>query len=92
MTLNANTKSGMDSIEFAKYFFSTILTLFPDAADTPAKRVAIVVDNGPRRVISSMIAQLRVYGFYLISGVQTHTTRNTSDRHTLWALQVSLSR
>ena len=79
MTLVENIKAGMDSIEFAKYIFSTILPLFPDSEDTPGKRVAIIVDSGPGRVNSSMLAQIRIRGFYLIPGVPntTHVTQVT---------------
>ena len=79
MTLVENIKAGMDSIEFAKYIFSTILPLFPDSEDTPVKRVAIIVDSGPGRVNSSMLVQLRIRGFYLIPGVPntTHGTQAT---------------
>ena len=61
MTLEANAKAGLDSIEFAKYLFSTILLLFPYAADTPGKHIAIIVDSGPGRVNSSMIEQIRIH-------------------------------
>ena len=46
----------MDSIEFEKYIFSTILPLFSDAADTQGKNVVIIVDSGPGHVDSSMLA------------------------------------
>ena len=54
MPLGANTKACMYSIEFVKYLFSTILPLFPDAAYTQDKHLAIIVDSGPARVNSSM--------------------------------------
>ena len=63
----------MDSIEFAKYLFSAILPLFHDASDTPGKSLAITVDSGPGRVSSSMTAQLRIQGFYLITGASNTT-------------------
>ena len=37
MTLGANPKAGMDMKEFAKYLFSSIVPLYPDASDTPGK-------------------------------------------------------
>ena len=55
MLLGRNAKEVMDSIEIAKYLFSTILTLFPDTLDTPGKCIAIIIDNGSRHVISSII-------------------------------------
>ena len=63
MTFGANPKAGMDYIEFSKYIFSTIVPLYPDAEDIAGKRVAIIVDSGPGRVNSSMLAQLRIRGF-----------------------------
>ena len=80
MTLGENSKAFMDSIDFAKYFLLTILPLFPDATDTPGKILAIIVDSSPGRVNSSMLAQLRMRGFYLITGVPSHNIRNTIDR------------
>ena len=69
----------MDSIDFEKYLFSTILSMFPDAADTPGKRVAIIVDSGPGCVNSIILAQLMIRGLYLIPGVPntTHVTQAT---------------
>ena len=43
--------------------------MFPDAADLPVKRVTIIVDSGPGHVNSSIRAQLRIHGFYLIPEV-----------------------
>ena len=85
-TLGANSKAGMDSIDFSEYLFSTILPLFPDAADTPGKRVAIIVDSGPGRVNSIILAQLIIRGFYLIPGVPntTHVTQATDKNYGLF--------
>ena len=86
MKLGENAKSGMDSIEFVKYIFLSILPLFPDAAYTPGKRVAIIVDSGPGRVNSSMLAQLRIHGFYLIPGVPStaHVAKATDRNYGLF--------
>ena len=82
MTIGANPKAGMDAVEFAKYLKATILPLYPDASDTQGKRVAIIVDSGPGRVNTVMLAELRLKGFYLIPGVPntTHVTQAT-DRN-----------
>ena len=82
MTFGANPKAGMDNIEFNKYLFSTIVPLYPDAEDKAGKRVAVVVDSGPGRVNETMLAKLRIRGFYLIPGVPntTHVTQAT-DRN-----------
>ena len=83
MTLGANPKAGMDMKEFAKYLFSTIVPLYPDASDRPGKRVAIIVDSGPGRVNAEMLARLRIRGFYLIPGVPntTHVTQATDKNY-----------
>ena len=82
MTIGANPKAGMDAIEFAKYLNATVLPLYPDASDVQGKRVAIIVDSGPGRVNTVMLAELRLKGFYLIPGVPntTHVTQAT-DRN-----------
>ena len=82
MTIGANPKAGMDAIEFAKYLNATVLPLYPDASDIQGKRVAIIVDSGPDRVNTVMLAELRLKGFYLIPGVPntTHVTQAT-DRN-----------
>ena len=83
MTLGANAKAGMDGEKFAKYLFATIVLLYPDAIDVPGKRVAVIVDSGPGRLNSDMLARLRVRGFYLIPGVPntTHVTQATDKNY-----------
>ena len=83
MTLESNAKAVMDSIEFTEYIFSTILLMFPDVAVTPGKHVEIIVGGGPGRVNSSMLAQLRIRGFYLIPGMPntTHVTQATDKNY-----------
>ena len=46
-TVNCNAKAGMDAVEFSKYFQTSDMPLYPDAQDTPGKRVLIIVDIGP---------------------------------------------
>ena len=86
MMLGENTKAGMDSIEFTKYIFTTILALLPDASYTPGKCVAIIVNSGPGRVNSSILAQLRICRFYLIPGVTktTHATQSIDRNYELF--------
>ena len=83
MTLGVNPKAGMDGKEFAMYLFATIVPLYPDAADILGKRVAVTVDSGPDRLISDMLARLRVCGFYLIPGVSntTYVTQATDKNY-----------
>ena len=66
-------KAGMDMKEFAKYLFSSIVPLYPDASDIPGKQVAIIVDSGSGCVNADMLAKLRICGFYLIPGVPNTT-------------------
>ena len=86
MTFGANPKAGMDSVEFSKYTFSTIVPLYPDAKDIAGKRVAIIVDSDPGQVNSSMLAKLRIRGFYLIPGVPntTHVTQATDRNYSMF--------
>ena len=86
MTLGANPKAGMDRKEFAKYLFSSIVPLYPDASDRPGKRVASIVDSGPGRVNAEMLAKLRIRGFYLIPSVPntTHVTQATDKNYGLF--------
>ena len=60
--------------------------MFPNAADKPGKCVEILVDGGPGRVNSSMLAHLRIRGFYLIPGVpnKTHVTQETDRNYGLF--------
>ena len=60
MTLGANTKARMDTKKFAKYLFATIVHMYPDVADKPGKRVAVIVDSGPGRVNGEIRARLRI--------------------------------
>ena len=55
ITLGANAKAGMDYVGFSKYLFSAIFSLFTDVADTPGKRVEIIINSGPGGVKSSML-------------------------------------
>ena len=80
MTIGANPKAGMDTVEFEKYLNATILPLYPDASEIPYKRVEIIVDSDPGRVNTMMFAELRIQGVYLIPGVPntTHVTQATN--------------
>ena len=50
MTYGMNAKGGMDEEEFDKYVFGSLIPLYPDAEDTPGKRVMLKVDSGPGRM------------------------------------------
>ena len=69
MTLGANAKACMDNTEFAKYLSSTILPLYPDTVDLKGKRVTIIIGTSPGKLNATMLAQLRIRGFYLIPGI-----------------------
>ena len=45
-TVNFNAKAGMDAVEFLKYLQTYAMPLYPDAKDTPGKRVLIIFDSG----------------------------------------------
>jgi len=70
-----NEKGGMNAEELKKYFFKNVLPLYPDAEDSPGKRVIIKVDSGPGRMDSSMLASLRMKGCYMIPGFPNTTAR-----------------
>ena len=52
------------------------MPLYPDAQDTPRKRVLIIVDSGPGRIDLDMLETLRARGFYLMAGVPNTTHVN----------------
>ena len=74
MILGSNSKAGIDGKEFAKYLFVTILPLYPDSADIPGKRIAVIVDSGPGRLNSDMLARLRVSWNLLDTGCSKYHT------------------
>ena len=67
--MNCNSKAVMDAVEFSMYLQTSIMPLYPDAKDTPCKRVLIIVDSGTGRLDLDMLATLRVRGFYLMTAV-----------------------
>ena len=75
-TVNCNVKAGMDAVEFSKYLQTSVMPLYPDAQDTPRKRVLIIVDSGPGRLDLDMLATLRASAFYLMVGVPNTTHVN----------------
>jgi len=85
ISVGANPKAGMDTEEFEKYLTNRIMTLYPDAKDVEGKRVAVIVDSGPGRLNTKLLARMRINGFYLIPGVPntTHVTQAT-DRNYGW--------
>ena len=46
ISFGQHEKGGMDSDEFAKYCFGSIMILFPHAKDKPGHRVLLKVDSG----------------------------------------------
>ena len=62
------------------------MQLFPDASETTGKGVEIIVDSSPGRVNSSMISQIRIRGFYFITGVpnRIHVTQATDRNYDLF--------
>jgi hypothetical protein len=60
-----NTKGGMNGKEFANYMLNSYLSLYPDAADLPKKRVCVLVGGGPGQTNTEMLASLRLSGLLL---------------------------
>ena len=83
VTVNSNKKGGMDAVEFAKYLKASIVPLYPDARDEAGFRVAILVDSGPGRLNTEMLAEMKLLGFYLLPGVPntTHITQPTDQNY-----------
>jgi hypothetical protein len=73
-TYGMNTKGGMNGKEFANYMLNCYLTLYPDAADLPGKRVCVLVDGGPGRTNTEMLASLRLSGLLLFPSGPPNTT------------------
>jgi len=76
-TFGMNEKGGMNTDEFEDYVKNSLVTLFPDAADKPGRRVLLKADSGPGRKNTDLMAYLRVRGFYFIPGLpnSTHVTQ-----------------
>jgi hypothetical protein len=76
-TFGMNERGGMNKDEFEEYVKNSIVTLYPDAADIPGKRVLLKADSGPGRKNTDLMAYLRCRGFYLIPGLpnSTHVTQ-----------------
>ena len=85
-TFACNRKGGMNEEELKKYLVQAILPLYPDACDIPGKRVLIKLDSGPGQMNESMLAELRVRGFYLLPGLpnSTHVTQETDQNYGLF--------
>jgi hypothetical protein len=76
-TFGMNDKGGMTKDEFEEYLKNSVVTLYPDAADAPGKRVLLKADSGPGRKNTDLMAYLRVRGFYFLPGLpnSTHVTQ-----------------
>eukprot|EP00536_Pseudo-nitzschia_multiseries_P010580 jgi/Psemu1/26402/gm1.26402_g len=78
-TLNCNQAAGMDSVEFCKYFETSIMPLFPDAQPAKGKYVYFIVDSSPGWSDPELHRLMSTKGFLLIAGVPntTHVTQVT---------------
>jgi hypothetical protein len=76
-TFGMNERGGMNKEEFEEYVKNSLVTLYPDAADVPGKRVLLKADSGPGRKNIDLMAYLRVRGFYFLPGLpnSTHVTQ-----------------
>jgi hypothetical protein len=68
-TFGMNERGGMNKDKFKEYIKNSLVTLYPDAADIPGKRVPFKADSGPGRKNTDLMAYLRFRGFYLIPGL-----------------------
>ena len=82
-TVTTNEKGGTDARVLAQVLKRYILTLFPDSADEPGKKVLIKIDGGPGRLDVVSLAELRTLGCYVFPGVQntTHITQETDQNY-----------
>jgi hypothetical protein len=76
-TFGMNERGGMNTNEFELYVKNSLVTLYPDAADLPGRRVLLKADSGPGRKNTELMPYLRVRGFYFIPGLpnSTHVTQ-----------------
>ena len=82
-TYGLNEKGGMDDCEFEKYIRNSIIPLYPNAEDSPGKRVMIKIDSGPGRLNADLLARLQLLGFVLYPGVPktTAVTQETDQTY-----------
>jgi hypothetical protein len=78
-----NKKGGMDSEEFVKYLFGSIVILSPHAKDKPGHHVLLKVDSGPGRMNLNLLTKLRLLGFVLYPCVPntTHVMQETDQNY-----------
>ena len=73
----------LDAVELSKYLQTSIMPFYPDAKDTPDKRVLIIFDSVTSRLDLDILATLRDRGFCLMAGVPntTHVTQATERNY-----------
>ena len=83
VSIGANDKGGMDNQEFAMYLRNSIMPLYPKLAPEKGKWVILKCDSGPGRMNIELLAELRLAGFILFSGVPNTTavTRETDQNY-----------
>ena len=86
VSVGVNDKGGMDDKEFESYLLNMMHCLYPDASDTPGKRVMIKLDSGPGRSNVDLLARLRLKGYLLYPGVPNTTavTQETDQNYGLF--------
>ena len=60
---------------------NSIIWLYPDASDTPGKRVMIKCDSGPGQLQMKLLAKMKFLGFYLYPGVLNATAVSQETDH-----------
>ncbi len=73
VTFGMNSKGGMDDDKYKKYFFSSIIPLFPDIEDKPGLQIMLKVDSGPGRLQPTLLSTLWLIGAYQYPGMPNTT-------------------
>jgi len=73
VNFSVNEKGGMNKEIFRKWYQQCFKPLWPDASDSPGKRVISKADSGPGRLDELFLACARVDGFYHFPGLPNGT-------------------
>ena len=72
-TFGVNEKGGMDENEFAHYFQTNIMPLYPKVALEKGKWVLLKCDSGPGQMNIKLLVELQASGFKLFPGMPNTT-------------------
>ena len=82
-SLGVNDNVGMNAEELEKYFYKTMLPLYPDLEDSLCKRFIGKLDSGPGRLDLPMLAPLRSKGVYVVPGLPNATGKTQETTKTM---------